>query len=105
MARPAALLACVLLMALAGGCWDRQEIEKSAIAVAIGIDRADPPDRYKVTLQFGVPTRVGDGGQAGREPVATNWVVSSTEVPSSTPCATSPTKCPVRCACSTPACS
>ncbi|NLN27647.1 MAG: hypothetical protein GX161_05450, partial [Firmicutes bacterium] len=78
MARPAALLACVLLMALAGGCWDRQEIENSAIAVAIGVDRADPPDRYKVTLQFAVPTHVGDGGQAGREPVATNWVVSST---------------------------
>lgn len=80
MGRRALFPVAVLLLLLLTGCWDRQEIENSAIVVALGIDKAEPPDRYKVTVQFAVPIQSGggDGGGGSQEPVATNWIVTAT---------------------------
>lgn len=38
------------------GCWDRRELDRLAIAVAVGIDKAD--DEYQVSAQVVVPSEM-----------------------------------------------
>lgn len=78
MARPTFLLLAVLLAAMTSGCWDRQEIENSAIIVAVGIDKAEPPDRFKVTVQMAIPPHTDGAGSAAQEPLPTNWIITAT---------------------------
>jgi spore germination protein KC len=65
------LISAMLLMAAAlsmAGCWDRMELEESALVLAIGVDRGKQA-LYSVTLVVAIPAKMaGDkGGGGGKE--------------------------------------
>ncbi|MCC3376850.1 Ger(x)C family spore germination protein [Cohnella sp. REN36] len=66
----AILAAATLLLLLATGCWNRQELNELGIVVAMGIDRDG--DRFRVSVQVVQPGEVAakSGGQSLRSPVA-----------------------------------
>jgi spore germination protein KC len=49
---------CVLSL-LAGGCWDRLEVNDMALVLATGVD-ATPQQKYKVSIQLALPTGGGE---------------------------------------------
>lgn len=63
---PAAAVAWLAAALLAGGCWDRHEVETLGVAMAVAFD-ADPTGRELVmTAQFPIPSRIaGATGGAG----------------------------------------
>lgn len=61
------------------GCWDYNEIEKIATVLAIGIDKADAPDKYRLTAQIVVPSQISTGGATSQgEQRPANWIVTAT---------------------------
>ncbi|NPV93489.1 MAG: Ger(x)C family spore germination protein [Firmicutes bacterium] len=66
----------LLLMSMAvtlGGCWDRREIDELGLVTAVGIDRAESPNRYSVTVQIANISEAGaNEGQTGK--TASPWV-------------------------------
>jgi spore germination protein KC len=52
------ILICVLSL-IAGGCWDRLEVNDMALVLATGVD-AVPPQKFKVSIQLALPTGGGE---------------------------------------------
>lgn len=46
------LLLIILNLAFLSGCWDLREINEIGLVTAVGIDKADGPNRYSVTVQI-----------------------------------------------------
>lgn len=73
----------ILLMSLVAGCWDRRELDTLAIVSGVGIDRADDPEKLKVTVQIIKPGDVkgpsqgsgGSGGSGGGSSTPAVWVL------------------------------
>lgn len=71
--RICSLLLLVCCLVLLPGCWDGRELEKRAIVLMVGVDRAEPGVR--VTLQLAWPQSMiaspgQEGGSKSNEPVA-----------------------------------
>lgn len=69
------LAACCLV-----GCWDREELDRLALVVAVGVDQADEPGKVRLTAQIVKPAKVktpeSGGGSGGEEqPV---WIPTGT---------------------------
>jgi spore germination protein KC len=52
-------LLIILNLAVLNGCWDIREINELGLVTAVGIDKADGPNRYSVTVQIANPTAEG----------------------------------------------
>lgn len=59
------------------GCWDRRELDQLAIAVAVGIDKAD--DEYQVSAQVVVPSEMSVKGGTGGSQVTLYTVKGETD--------------------------
>lgn len=60
--RRAILAFCIVAMALlAGGCWNRREVETLGFVIAVGVDRS-PEGRVELTAQIAIPSLLGGGG-------------------------------------------
>lgn len=64
-----AIMLCSIL--ICAGCWDQVELNKRAIIVAIGIDKAEQAGEITLTLQSIIPSKLtfpmrGGGSQQGR---------------------------------------
>ncbi|MFZ5828158.1 MAG: Ger(x)C family spore germination protein [Bacillota bacterium] len=56
--------ALAVLLLLLTGCWDLREMNQLALVMAVGIDLAETPGRYLVTVQVARPG-AGKGGRGG----------------------------------------
>lgn len=50
------LIFSLLNLFILSGCWDMREINEIGLVTAVGIDRADGPNRYTVTVQIANPS-------------------------------------------------
>jgi len=65
-ARSCCLMLLLVSAVALGGCWSARELNKLAIVMAVGIDKADEPGRYLVTAQIARPGTAASGvGGAG----------------------------------------
>ncbi|MCL6457370.1 MAG: Ger(x)C family spore germination protein, partial [Gorillibacterium sp.] len=62
-------VSCSLLMiaTLLGGCWDRTELNDTAIALATAID-AGPNESITVTIDYPIPAKLGKAGSGNEKP-------------------------------------
>lgn len=73
------LTVAMVLTLITAGCWDRQEIENTAFVMAVGVDKAEPPDRFKLTVEIAIPSQLSNVGATSQdEQRPTNWIVTST---------------------------
>lgn len=78
-----ALALCLVAAVLAGGCWDRVELEDRGLVLMMGLDRVDG-GALRVTLQLAVPGQIplgpgpGGGGGGGQEPARAVEVMEAT---------------------------
>lgn len=56
----ACVIALTMLLGLTG-CWDVREMNQLALVMAVGIDKAEQPGRYEVTIQVARPGAAGKG--------------------------------------------
>ena len=64
----------VVMGALLSGCWNQRELNKIAIVMAMGVDKVEQTDNYRVSFQVVNPGAVasgqtGGGAGAGEMPV------------------------------------
>ncbi|MCM3726518.1 Ger(x)C family spore germination protein [Neobacillus cucumis] len=62
----------VVMVALLSGCWNQRELNKIAIVMAMGVDKVEQTDNYRVSFQVVNPGAVASGltgGGAGEMPV------------------------------------
>ncbi|TCS93078.1 Ger(x)C family spore germination protein [Hazenella coriacea] len=52
----------ILCFVFLTGCWDQLNIEERTMAISLAIDKAEPPNRYEVTIQVPVATLITGGG-------------------------------------------
>jgi spore germination protein KC len=58
------LMLCTMMI-LTSGCWNKMEISDLAIVSAIGVDKADENNEYRVFFQVANPSAVASGEAAG----------------------------------------
>jgi spore germination protein KC len=58
-----AILIC--LITTSAGCWDQVELDKRAIIVAIGVDKAEKAGEITLTLQSIIPSRLSTPMRSG----------------------------------------
>jgi spore germination protein KC len=79
MFRKTIMLVLVIVIMLAGGCWDRHELNELAVVLGAGVDRL-PDGRVRLTLQLARPSAFA-GGERGGADVSMNqniaWVMSA----------------------------
>ncbi|MGE5676200.1 MAG: Ger(x)C family spore germination protein [Mycobacterium leprae] len=64
--RPLLALCLAAALLLTTGCWDMRELNQLALVVAVGIDKADTPGRYLVSVQIARPGSKGKGKGGGQ---------------------------------------
>lgn len=71
----------VLLLLLAGGCWDYREPDEVAWVMAVGLDKGRE-NLLRVTFQVAIPKDISGGGEEGGGGGGQGYFVTSMEAPS-----------------------
>jgi len=74
------LLLMTLNLLVLSGCWDMREINELGLVTAVGIDKADSPNRYIVTVQIANPSSQSSG--SGQSSAKSEVWIGSEEGPS-----------------------
>lgn len=75
-----AIVILCMLSGLSAGCYDRREIDDLAYVIAIGLDKGKS-NVLKMTLQFAVPTAIGNGQEGGGSNGEKSSIVTTVETP------------------------
>lgn len=65
------ILILLVFTAILSGCWDRRELDERSTVVAIAVDKLEGADldetheKYIVTVQIPIPTKIAGGGEGG----------------------------------------
>jgi spore germination protein KC len=70
---------CFFLIASLCGCWNSRELNSLAIVTGVGIDRAEEPEKIKITAQVVRPGEIAQkGNNSGGSTVPAYWNVTHT---------------------------
>jgi len=72
------MLAVLAVMALAGGCWDKKELNEVAVVIGVGVDLGND-DRFNLTAQVIKPTTQGANGSSGGSELPT-WSITASGI-------------------------